>query len=268
MVAVAFAAATLVTGVGPAGAAPRHDPRIIDIRVPRHAVHAGDIFKIEVAARNRSGNDYAVGFANIPSGVNLVDERCRAGSGGPSPDTPDCEYAGYTRITHTTGLFVADATAPRHVHLDVCTQPLTGPSTPPTCKTVSIRIRAAEDVARLVSVHRSAVTVHPGGESTFTIEVAARDRGGDDYWVAFVGIPQGVDLRNTCRGTQSNLPSPDGPYCEYDLLTTTTATTTHMVGYFRADGTAPRRLAIEVCAKSFQNEAQQPDCRMVSIGLP
>src|SRR6478735_4293934 len=152
VVAVVFAAVVALLGTGTAEAAARDVPQLIHVRASTHAVHVGDLFTIDVAARNRQGDDYAVGFPDIPAGVTLVDEVCRAGSGGPSPDTPDCEYSGYRAITHTTGFFQADATAPRHVHIDVCTQSLSATPSKPDCRRVSFRVRHSSDFAHIVQV--------------------------------------------------------------------------------------------------------------------
>ena len=268
VVAVVFAAVVALLGVGTAEAATSDVPELIHVRTSARAVRVGDLFRIDVAARNRQGDDYAVGFPNIPAGVTLVNEVCRAGSGGPSPDTPDCEYSGYRAITHTTGFFQADATVPRRIHIDVCTQSLSATPAPPDCRRVSFRVRQFRDVAHIVRVRTSSRVVHPGGVVTFTLDVAARDRGSNDYYVNFAGIPPGVNEYNTCRGKQADTPSADGPFCEYDAFTTTTSTTTHTVGHFEADATVPRLISIDVCAQSFNNPAAQPECRRIAVRLP
>jgi len=268
VVAVVFAAVVALLGVGTAEAATRGVPRLIHVRASAHRVHGGDLFTIAVAARNRSGGDYAVGFPNIPAGVTLVDEVCRAGSGGPSPDTPDCEYSGYRAITHTTGVFEADATVSGRIHIDVCTQSLDANPPKPACGGVSFRVLQFGDVAHIVSVTTSSLTAHPGGLVTFTLDVAARDRGSNDYYVNFAGIPAGVNEFNTCQGKQADTPSADGPFCEYDAFTTTTSTITHTVGHFEADATVPRLISIDVCAQSFNNPSSQPECRRISVRLP
>ena len=268
VVAVVFAAVVALLGVGAAEAAAPDVPELIHVRASAHAVHSGDLFTIDVVARNRSGDDYAVGFRNIPAGVTLVNEVCRAGSGGPSPDTPDCEYSGYRARTYTTGVFEADATVPRRIHIDVCTQSLSATPATPDCRRVSFRVRQFRDVAHIMQVRTSNPAVHASGLVTFTLDVAARDRGSNDYYVNFAGLPQGVSEFNTCRGKQADNPSADGPFCEYDAFTTTTSTTTHTVGHFEADATVPRLISIDVCAQSFNNPSSQPECRQVAVRLP
>lgn len=263
-VAIVLGAVLALVGVGTAGAAARDVARITGVHTSGGPLHVDDTFTIDVSARDRGANDYAVSFFEVPPGVTSLGQTCRGTqTDSPSPDVPSCEYDSFTTttatVTHTLGLFRVESTPTDRIRIKVCAQSLSGSQATPDCRRVTIR--AVEDRARILDVRTPARPVHVG--QIFTIEILARDLGSTNYSVGFDhGLPAGVTLIDeTCQG----MGGADTPDCEYPAFGVTTSTITHTIGYFQADATTAAHINIDVCTFSFSTPPPKSDCRTVSI---
>src|SRR6476646_9588365 len=108
------------------------------------------------------------------------------------------------------------------------------------------------DVARVTSMVASARHLQDG--EAFTLTAGGRDGGSNDYELTFIADLDGLHLADgviVCEGVVLGSPSPDTPACEFDDITTTTRTTTHIYGTFVVTAETPRSFDISVCAASF-----------------